>query len=148
MTQTFVPTTTTDAPVAPVAETVTDRPLLWRAGLASGVVAGAATTALAAVASAAGTSLDIAGEAIPVIGFAQLTIVCAAIGVVIARVLARRARHPRSTFTRTTVGLTLLSLVPDVTAQAATSTKLLLIATHLVAAAIVIPVLAGRLADR
>jgi hypothetical protein len=38
-----------------------------------------------------------------------------------------------------------LSLVPDVIADAATGTKALLMVTHLVAAAIVIPVVARRL---
>ena len=47
---------------------------------------------------------------------------------------------------RTTVVLTALSLVPDAIADAATATKALLMVTHLVAAAIVIPAVARRLA--
>lgn len=59
----------------------------------------------------------------------------------------RFARHLRTTWIRTTVPLTVLSLVPDVFADAATGTgtKILLMVTHLVAAAIVIPVVARRL---
>ena len=64
----------------------------------------------------------------------------------LAVVLARFARHPRSTFVRTTVVLTALSLVPDVIVDAAVSTTALLMLTHLVAAAIVIPAVARRLA--
>jgi hypothetical protein len=64
---------------------------------------------------------------------------------VLAVVLARVARHPRTAFVRTTVVLTVLSLVPDVIADAAPATKLLLMLTHLVAAAIVIPAIARRL---
>jgi hypothetical protein len=43
------------------------------------------------------------------------------------------------------VALTVLSLVPDALADADTSTKVLLMVTHLVAAAIVIPAVARRL---
>ena len=42
--------------------------------------------------------------------------------------------------------LTALSLVPDVLVDAAVATQLLLMLTHLVAAAIVIPAVARRLA--
>ncbi len=124
------------------------RRFLWRSGLAAGVVAAAATAAVAAVAHAAGVSLETApGEAIPVLGFAQLTLVCTVIGIVIARTLGRRASRPRSTFTHTTVVLTALSLVPDITLSAAASTKVTLMLTHLVAAAIVIPTLCARLPE-
>jgi Family of unknown function (DUF6069) len=41
--------------------------------------------------------------------------------------------------------LTALSLVPDVAADAAAATKMLLMLAHLVAAAIVIPAIARRL---
>ena len=67
---------------------------------------------------------------------------CTAVGVLIARTLGRRARRPRSTFVRTTIVLTALSIVPDVILSAAISTKVTLVLTHLVAAAIVIPALA------
>jgi len=43
--------------------------------------------------------------------------------------------------------LTALSFVPDVTADATTATKLTLMLTHVVAAAIVIPSLAASLSD-
>jgi len=45
----------------------------------------------------------------------------------------------------TTVVLTALSVVPDLTADATTATKLTLISAHLVAAAVIIPALAARL---
>ena len=48
-------------------------------------------------------------------------------------------------FVRTTVVLTALSFVPDVIAPAAPATKMLLMLTHLVAAAIVIPAVARSL---
>jgi hypothetical protein len=67
--------------------------------------------------------------------------------VAIAAVLARRARRPRTTFVRVTVMLTLLSLVPDVIADADSSTRLILGLTHVLAAAIIVPAIAHRLAD-
>jgi hypothetical protein len=119
----------------------------WRTGAAAGLVAAAATTAVAAATGALGVSFESApGEAIPLLGFGQLTLFFTVIGVVIARVLGRRARQPRATFIRTTVALTALSLVPDVALNFDLASKLALIATHLLAAAIVIPALAGPLA--
>jgi peptidoglycan/LPS O-acetylase OafA/YrhL len=68
------------------------------------------------------------------------------VGVVLAVVLSRTVRRPRTVFVRTTVVLTALSLVPDVIVDAAPATKALLMLTHLVAAAIVVPMVARRLA--
>jgi Family of unknown function (DUF6069) len=115
------------------------------AGLAATAVAALATSTVAAAGSAAGISLDVSGAPIPVSGFAVLTVVFSLVGVVLAAVLARRARLPRSTFVRTTGVLTALSLVPDVVADATTDTRVLLMVTHLVAAAIVVPAVARRL---
>jgi Family of unknown function (DUF6069) len=120
---------------------------LWRTGAVAGVVAAGATAAYAGIVSAAGVSLAVGGEDIPVLGFAQLTFMCALVGTAIAVVLARRARHAQQTFVRTTVALTVLSLVPDVFADAPIGTRIALAVSHVVAAAIVIPALATRLAD-
>ncbi|RLP93311.1 hypothetical protein EAD89_06660 [Micromonospora sp. BL4] len=114
-------------------------------GVIAAVAASAATMAVAAVGHAAGISLDLDGAPIPVAGFGVLTVAFSLIGVVIAALLSRFARRPRRTFVRTTVVLTVLSLVPDVIADAGTATKALLMLTHLVAAAIVIPAVARRL---
>ncbi len=119
---------------------------LLGAGAVATVVASAATPVVAAAGRAAGISLDIAGAPIPVLGFANLTAFFSLIGLVLAVVLSRTARRPRRTFVRTTVVLTVLSLVPDVIVDAAPATKALLMLTHLVAAAIVIPAVARRLA--
>jgi hypothetical protein len=115
-------------------------------GVAAAAVASAATMAVAAAGHAAGVSLDMAGEPIPVSGFGVLTAGFSLVGVVLAVVLARFARRPRRAFVRTTVVLTALSLVPDAIADAAPATKALLMLTHLVAAAVVIPAVARRLA--
>ncbi|MET8087293.1 DUF6069 family protein [Micromonospora sp. NPDC005197] len=116
------------------------------AGVIATVAASAATMAVAAVGHAAGISLDMSGAPIPVTGFGVLTAVFSSIGVLLAVLLSRFARRPRRAFVRTTVVLTVLSLVPDVLADAGTATKALLMLTHLVAAAIVIPAVARRLA--
>jgi hypothetical protein len=130
---------------ATLATTTRSTGALVGAGLAATAVASIATSTVAAAGSAAGISLDVSGAPIPVPGFAVLTAVFSLVGVALAAVLARRARQPRSTFVRTTVVLTALSLVPDLVADAATATKLLLMLTHLVAAAIVVPAIARRL---
>jgi len=114
-------------------------------GLAATAAASAATMAVAAAGSAAGVSLDVSGAPIPVSGFGVLTTVFSLVGLALAAVLARTVRRPRRAFVRTTVVLTVLSLVPDVIADAAPGTKALLMLTHLVAAAIVIPAVARRL---
>jgi xanthine/uracil permease len=116
-------------------------------GVAAAAVASVATMTVAAVGHAAGISLDVSGAPIPVGGFGTLTAVFSLVGLVLAVVLSRTARHPRRAFLRTTVVLTALSLVPDVIADAEPATKALLMLTHLVAAAIVIPAVGRRLGE-
>lgn len=110
------------------------------------VVAAAATAAVAAAGQAVGLSTAVGGAPIPTSGFAVLTLIFAVLGLVIATALRRFANHPRTAWIRTTVVLTALSFVPDLLVDAAAGTKMLLITTHLVAAAIVIPAVARRLA--
>ena len=131
-------------PSAPTA--AAQRQPVWKHGVAAAVVASVATTVLAAVASAAGVSFaDGTGASIPIAGFAQLTLVCSLVGVGIAAVMARKARRPRPTFVRTAVALTALSFVPDLTFGFDAGSAATLITLHIVAAAIVVPTLAGRL---
>ena len=118
----------------------TIRPVVWRTGLVAAVAAAATTTVVAAIASGADVPIEIGGEAIPLVGFAQLTLLFSGIGILLARFIGRR-----SAFRTTTIVLAALSLVPDVLADATTATKLTLMATHVVAAAIVIPMLSRRL---
>jgi hypothetical protein len=120
---------------------------LWRTGALAGGAAAAATVAVAGAAHGLGVPVETEpGTAIPILGFAQLTLFFSAVGVVLARSLARRADRPRSRFVVTTVALTALSFVPDVLLSTDAASKLTLVTTHLVAAAIVIPALAARLA--
>lgn len=118
---------------------------IWRTGVGYGLLAAAATTTVAAVAHAAGVSLEVSGEQIPLLGFANLTFIFSLVGLAIAAGVRRWAAAPRRTWVVTTVALTTLSLVPDVMADASVATKLTLMTTHLVAAAIVIPAIARRL---
>jgi peptidoglycan/LPS O-acetylase OafA/YrhL len=142
MTATLTPTTTSTVPAAGATRTRS----LWRTGAIAGVIAAAATVAVAAAAHGLGVSLETApGEAVPILGFGQLTLFFTAIGVLIARSVRRRARQPRATLVKVSVALTALSLVPDVALSAGAATKMTFILTHLVAAAIVVPALASRL---
>ena len=136
--------------VTPTAPTpAARRQPIWRHGVAAAVVASVATTVLAVVASAVGVSFaDSTGASIPIAGFAELTLVFSLVGVGIAAVMARKARRPRSTFVRTAVALTALSFVPDLTFGFDAGSAATLITLHTVAAAIVVPTLAGRLARR
>jgi hypothetical protein len=139
-------TTTTYAPTTHTGTTAVTRPTVWKQGVTAGLVAAVVTTVGALVAAAAGVSFeDSTGNAIPVVAFAQLTIVFSLVGVGIAAVLARRADRPRSTFVRTTVALTALSYVPDLTFGFDAASAATLISLHTVAAAIVVPAIARRL---
>ena len=140
--------TATLVPAVSSADSRTTSRSLVRAGVVAGLVAASATTAVAAIARAAGVSLEASAEQIPVLGFGQLTLFFTAIGVLLAAVLRRRARTPQATFVKVTVVLTALSLVPDLVLSADVATKATLMATHLVAAAIVIPAVASRLPER
>jgi Family of unknown function (DUF6069) len=120
---------------------------LWTTGAVAGVAAAAVTTAFAAALDAVGVSFEIKGEAIPLVGFGQMVLVATIIGTALAVVLARKASHPRRTFVVTTVALTALTFVPDITANAPGGTRLALALSHVVAAAIVIPALASKLSD-
>jgi hypothetical protein len=136
------------APAATTAPTGAGRPTvgsLLLTGAGATVAAAVATSLVAAAGQAVGVSTAISGLPIPVEGFATLTVIFSVVGLVIAAVLRRFARRPRTAWLRTTVALTVLSLVPDALADAATSTKALLMLTHVVAAAIVIPAVARRL---
>ena len=137
----------------------TARKPVWKHGIAAAVVAAAVTTGLAYVASKAGVSFNDPAHPelppIPPLGFTELTVVFSLIGVGLAAIMARTARRPRSTFVRTALALLALSVVPDFVAipplmipDFDTATGFTLAGLHVVAAAIVIPVLAGRLATQ
>lgn len=127
------------------AEAVAATPKLWRAGVVAALTAGAANTAAVVAAHAAGARLEVAGEPIPTLGFPQMTVVFSLVGIGIAAACRRFTSKARLAFLRVTVALTALSLVPDVFAATTIADDLVLMATHMIAAAIVVPTLARRL---
>ncbi|WP_214327394.1 DUF6069 family protein [Nonomuraea sediminis] len=127
-----------------ITTTAPPKPLII-GGLTAAVGAGAATAAVAAAGEFAGISLVVGGAPIPLSGFAMLTVIFSVAGLMLAVGLARWARRPRTAFVHTTLALTALSLVPDALVGASVATKVLLMVTHVVAAAIVIPAIARRL---
>lgn len=137
--------TTTPAATADATDVPTLGSLLLTGSVATAAAA-AATTLVAAAGHAVGVGTDVSGAPIPLSGFAVLTVIFSVVGLLIATALRRVARRPRATWTRTSVTLTVLSFVPDVLADATTATKVLLVLTHVAAAAIVIPAVARRLA--
>jgi hypothetical protein len=96
--------------------------------------------AIAAVARAADVSLAIDCESIPVAGFATMTLVGAVLGVVLAAVLRQRR-----SFVAVCIVLTVASVIPSLTQPDDTATKVVLVIAHLVAAAVIVPLLARRL---
>jgi predicted alpha/beta hydrolase len=135
-------TTTTSATDTATAPTIGS---VLLTGAVATVAAAVATAAVAVAGQAVGIGTAMSGQTIPAAGFAFLTAIFSVVGLVIAVSLRRFARRPRTMWIRTTVALTVLSFVPDVLADATVGTKLLLMLTHVVAAAIVIPAIARRL---
>jgi len=130
------------------------RPLVL-VGAVAGAVAAAATTLVAVAAKAVDVPLEAAprnadaAKEIPMSGFATGTLMMVAVGIVIALLLAWKAKRPARTWVITTVVLTVISFAgPISTGHATTATRLVLGLTHVVAAAIVIPAIAHRLAQQ
>jgi hypothetical protein len=115
---------------------------LRRTTVVVGLAAAALVTAAAAAAHAAGVSLAVQDEMIPLAGFAEMTFIGAILGGVLLAVLNRRSASPSSRFVQTTAVMTALSCIPSVVLPDDVATKATLVALHLVAAAIIVPVLA------
>ena len=98
------------------------------------------------MARAADVSLEIDGEAIPIAGFATMTLLGALLGVGLAFALKQRGR-----FIAVCSVLTAASLIPSIVQPDDTATVVVLVLSHLVAAAVIVPMLARQLpssADR
>ena len=113
----------------------------------AGLAAAAAVSVAAAALHAAGVSFKVQGEAIPVLGFAQMTFLGAVIGGVLLAVLNRRNAQPRRRFIQATIALTAVSCVPSVAWPDDAGSKLSLVVLHVLAAMIVVPLLARHAAD-
>lgn len=120
---------------------------LARTTVVAGLAAAAVTTLAAAALHAAGVSFEIDGEMIPLLGFAQMTFISTVLGGVLLAVLNRRSAQPARRFLQATVALTALSCIPSVALPEGAGTKASLVALHVLAAIIVVPVLARHAAD-
>ena len=136
--------TTTSPRTTPPPSATARRPI-WPTAATAGLGAAVATPAIRGTPKAADVPLVVGELVVQVPAFAMFTLIGAAIGGLLATQLSKRAAKPRRTFLITTAMLTVLSFVPDLIAEATTATKLTLVGAHIVAAAVVIPALAGRL---
>lgn len=135
------------AEVTPVRE----RPApVWPRGLAATAIAAVATTLMAVAAKAAGVDFGSSLGEVPIAAFPMLTVYCSLIGIIIAEVTIRVAKLPRSTFQITAIVLTGLSLIPDVLPLFEFDLAFVgvLCLTHVVAAALVVPMIASRMEER
>ena len=114
------------------------------------LVAMVATTLAAALARSAGVELEVpdGGETIPLPGIAVVTGFFSLVGAVIAAALLRWSAHPAERFVQTALSLTLVSLVPPLVSGAAPATVIVLAALHLIAAAVMIPLVSPSLRTR
>ncbi len=119
---------------------------LTRTTVLAGAAGAVATTGLAAATRAAGVHLAAHGP-IPLAGFAQLTFAAALLGGLLASFLNRRGAGARLRFVRIALVLTALSCLVPLAAGDDPASKIGLVATHLLAAAIIVPVLARRITD-
>ncbi len=136
----------------PAARRVARTPV-WLVGIAAIVLGSVVTEIYGVVVEAAGVPM-VAGSpgatpsTIDPGDYSGGVVFFGAIGVVIAVALARWARAPRRTWTVAAWILAVLSLVGPVLADgASTATHLALIGSHLVAAAVVVPVIGRRLPE-
>lgn len=84
----------------------------------------------------------------PVSGLSFAVLEFGVVGAILASCLTRWARQPRSTWRRTTIALTVISLVPSFVAASTTyATNIALAVSHLIAASVIIPLVARRLAE-
>jgi hypothetical protein len=123
---------------------VATRHPIRRATLVYGTAGAVAATAVAAVAGAADVPFEIDGEVIALGGFAQMTLLGAVLGGLIAWACNRFSADPRRRFVQVAVVLTALSCVPSVMLPPDAATKIMLVATHVVAALIIVPALARQ----
>jgi hypothetical protein len=149
--------TTTTVPVAGTLPTSRGRTAarVAAAGLAAGTAGAAALYAYGAALAVtslpmrAGDPWAASAEPVTPANFAGGVVLCTFWGTVLAVVLALTVHRPAQTFLRTAVALVVLSLFAPLGAvDTAVSTKLALAAGHLLAAAVVVPLLARALPTR
>ena len=121
------------------------RPALVVPGLVAVAAAAVVTVVIALVAKTAGVEFASQGKAIPTGSFGVVTAMLAAPALLLAAGLRRWAARPRRTWLRSTVALTVLSLAAPFLLRTDAASVVVLMLTHVVAAAVVIPAVAARL---
>jgi hypothetical protein len=149
-----MPTTTASTPVSaatPAAAYLARRPV-WQVSYLSGLAASIVVEIWGLAARAAGVPMRAAGlgshHATPItVGmFALGTMVVTFWFTFAVALMARFAKNPPRAYLRTALPLLVLSLaVPLTASDTATSTKLTLAAAHLIAGAVIVPIVAWRL---
>jgi len=136
------------------AGTLVTRPV-WLVGILATLAGAVAAEAFTLVARGVGVPMEAAGvwetetQTIAVGDIARSVVLWSIGGIVLAVALARWAKRSARTFVVATVAFTVLSLAAPALAQdTAVSTQVVLAATHVVAAAVIISILARRLAAR
>jgi hypothetical protein len=113
------------------------------------VAAAAAVEAVMALVNVAGPNVTLQGEAMPAGGCAIGVLMCMVPAIALLAGLRRWAANPRRAWVRTTVALTALSVLPDLTvADTPVGSRLALIGAHVIAAAIIVPAVARALPTR
>ena len=139
-------TATTNSP------TTVDRRAIWRAGGFAAVGAAVANLVVVVIARAADVSLEVTQmgadtrEELPIVLFAIASVVGGLIGIGLAQLLAAR-RQARRRFVVIGIVGTVLSFISPIAADADAGTKVVLALTHVVAAAVILPMLARVLHD-
>ncbi|GAA2102261.1 DUF6069 family protein [Actinomadura alba] len=144
--------TTPQPPSSPrFAWSLATRPV-WQVGVLATLAGAVVTEGFTLVARGAGVPMKAAGfgekEAteIAVGGIARSVVLWSIGGILLAVALARWAKRPTRTFVVAAVAFTVLSLTaPAAATQTTVSTQVILAASHVVAAAVIIPILARRL---
>jgi len=149
-----MPATTLSAPtsaITPAASFLAGRPV-WQVSYLSGLAASLVVEIWGLAARAGGVPMRAAGlgaqHATPItVGmFALGTMVVTFWFTFAVALMARYARNPSRAYLRTALPLLALSLAVPLTARdTATSTKLTLAAAHLIAGAVIVPIVAWRL---
>ncbi|QIG43697.1 hypothetical protein G5V58_13835 [Nocardioides anomalus] len=117
-------------------------------GVLAAVAAAVVTTLVAALAGALGADLAVPDgeERIPLAGVGTMTVVLSLVGVGLALALRAWSARPARVFLVVTAVLTAVSLVPPLLAGGDAATTVTLVGLHLLAAAVVVPVLTRGLA--
>ncbi|WP_319459912.1 DUF6069 family protein [Micromonospora sp. RTP1Z1] len=135
----------------PSTDDLATRPV-WLVSALAGLAAAIVTELYGLTARAVGVPMEAGNIGASVYGpitigmFAMGTAIAVFWGTILAVLLARHGRRPARTYLWTTIALTAVSMAgPYLAGATATSTKLMLGLAHIIAAAIVIPVVTRRL---